>query len=370
MAGDKRKYIDKDVYEMAKKRIKHIVSTFDTVLVAFSGGKDSLATLELVDEVYKEMGIREKVKVFFRDEEIIPDDVIDFVIQHAESGRWDFRYYAIPLKSTKFILGKSIEYVQWDKNRKQLRQPPEFAITLKDSEYKVFSQYDADDFVCKDEKGKIAIINGIRADESLTRLQSCLVKRNENYINATESKRIKLCKPIYDWKEQDIFVYFFNKKIKYCDIYDKQMWNKQALRVATPLHAESSKILHKLKTCYPKYYEQILDIFPEMEVQELYWSEYDRNGIIYEYEHSFDGIRQYINENIDDKKQRMLAHKRVNTVEKTRNNRLKKGLGTHNMGGYPVLHVFKAILAGQYKREIMAKRKPSKIEFEYERDNK
>ena len=106
---DKKKYIDSDVYTEAKKRIKHIINAFDDIIVCFSGGKDSLCVLSLVDEVYAELGIKEKVKVCFRDEELIPDDVIDFVKSKAESGKYDFRYYAIPLKSTKFILGKTYE---------------------------------------------------------------------------------------------------------------------------------------------------------------------------------------------------------------------------------------------------------------------
>lgn len=371
MAGKKqKKYIDVDVYTMAKKRIKHVINSFDTVLVAFSGGKDSLAVLELVDEVYKEMGIQEKVKVIFRDEELIPDDVIEFVKEHAESGRWDFRYYAIPLWSTKFILGKSYDYIQWDKDREWLRQPPEYAITIPDDDYKVYSQYDADEFIAKNEKGRVAFINGIRADESLTRLMSCVVKRNENYINSTGSKRIKLVKPIYDWTERDLFVYFCKNDIRYCDIYDKQILNGQQLRVATPLHAENAKTLYKLKTLYPKFYDQLMNLFPEMEVQVRYWKEYDRNGVIYKYEHSFDGIRDYIREHISDPKQQALALKRVNTTERTRKNKLKAGQGTHNYGGYPVLHVFKTILAGQYKREIMPKNKLTQIDIDYENGGK
>ena len=56
-----KKYIDTDVYTESKKRIKHIINTFDKVYVCFSGGKDSTTVLHLVEEVYEEMGIKEKI---------------------------------------------------------------------------------------------------------------------------------------------------------------------------------------------------------------------------------------------------------------------------------------------------------------------
>ena len=90
-------YIDTDVYTEAKKRIKHTLLAFDTLIVSFSGGKDSLVVLKLVEEVYREMGIKEKVKVAFLDEQLIPDYVVDFVREIYESGRYDFRWYAYPL---------------------------------------------------------------------------------------------------------------------------------------------------------------------------------------------------------------------------------------------------------------------------------
>lgn len=364
--GKKKQFIDSDVYTEAKKRIKHVINSFDSVLCAFSGGKDSLVCINLVEEVYKEMGINEKVKVFFRDEELIPDDVINFVKEKAESGRYDFRYYAIPLWSTEYVLGTTKDYIQWDKNREWVRNPPDYAIRLEDGDERVFSQYDADEFICKDEKGRVAIITGVRADESLMRLAACTVKKNENYISGTNSRRIKLVKPIYDWTQRDVFVYFCKNDIKYCDIYDNQMWNRQALRVATPLHAESAKIFNKIRTLYPGFYQQLVDIFPEMLVQDRYYSQYCTDNIAEKYEHSFDGVRQYIKENIEDPAQRDLALKRVNSAEKTRENKLRRGEGTENFGGYPVLHVFKAVLSGSYKRTIQACSHPSDDMLLYE----
>lgn len=362
----KKRYIDEDVYTMAKRRIKHVIRTFDSVLVSFSGGKDSLATLYLVDEVYKEMGIDEKVKVIFRDEEVIPDDVIQFVISEAQSGKWDFRYYAIPLESSKLILGETYDYIQWDSEREWVRQPPEFAIRLEKGDKRVFNQYEADEFICKDEVGRVAIINGIRADESLVRFQSSVMKKNENYILSTKDRRIKFVRPIYDWTEDDIFIYFYKAGIPYAPIYNKQMWNKQQLRVATPLHAESAKQLGKLRTIYPTFYEQILKVFPEVEVQDRYWGEFDRVGVIYNYPRTFDGIRKYIYENISDPNQRALAIKRISSAERNRESRIDSGEGYQNFGGYPILHIFKSILAGQFKREILPKKNASQADIDYE----
>lgn len=361
-----KKYLDVDVYEMAKQRIKHTINLFDSVLVAFSGGKDSLTALNLVQEVYDELGIKEKVKVFFRDEELIPDSVIDFVQQIAESGKYDFRYYAIPLRSSKFILGKTYDYVQFDKNRKWLRQPPEYAIRLEDGDDRVFSQYDADQFICSGEKGKVAIISGVRADESLTRFRSCYNKRNENYINSTESKKIKIVKPIYDWTERDIFIYFCKKDIKYCNIYDAEMLNGQSLRVSTPLHAESAKNLYKFKTLYPKFYQQLIDLFPEIIVQANYWKDLDRSNIIDRYPHSVEGIYQYINDELTGE-QKALAIKRVNEALKMRENNMRKGQKS-NYGGYPLRHIFQCIINGQFKRVLSAKNKCSDKDLKFEED--
>lgn len=363
MGGIKR-YLDIDVYEMAKKRIAHVINTFDSVLVAFSGGKDSLTVLNLVQEVYDEMGIKEKVKVFFRDEELIPDNVISFVQNIAESGKYDFRYYAIPLKSTKFILGRTIEYVQFDPKRRWLRNPPEYAI--QDKSGRIFSQYDADEYICQNERGRVAIINGIRADESLIRLRSCVNKFNENYINATQNKRIKLVKPIYDWKTEDVFLYFLKHDISYCPIYDEELWNNQALRVATPLHAESAKRFDKYRTLNPVFYQQLVDLFPEMIVQERYWNEYERPDFDSDkYEHSEAGLYDYIRNEIKDKKQADLARMRIDTALKTRRNKMNAGQ-LHNFGGYPLRHLFNCLVTGQYKRVLQAKRDANLQDFLFE----
>lgn len=362
------KYLDTDVYSEAKKRIKHTILSFDKLFVCFSGGKDSLVVLHLVEEVYKELGIKEKVNVIFRDEELIPDHVIDFVQEYAaQTDRYNFYYYAVPLYSNKFILGKTVEYIQWDKSRDWIRQKPKNAITLPDGDERIFSQYTMDKFASENHKGKLAYVTGIRADESIVRYRSCLSKKNENYINATDVPNVKLVKPIYDWSEKDVFKYFYDKKIKYCEIYDMQMLNGEKLRVSTPLHSESAKEFDKIKTRSPIFYQQLVNLFPEMVVQELYWDSLDRYGIIYQYEHSMKGLFKYIDDNIDDEELNKLAKKRVNTAWLTRENKLNNNQGLHNFGGYPLLYIFKSIINGQFKRQLQPKPMITKAELEYEK---
>ncbi|QFG05481.1 PAPS reductase domain protein [Bacillus phage 031MP004] len=358
-------YIDANVYEEAKRRIKHVMNTFDKLYVAFSGGKDSLAALHLVEEVYREEGLTDKVNVIFRDEELIPDDVIDFVQEYYSSGKYNFKYFAVPLKSQKFILGKTYEYIQWDEHREWVREKPPFAITGEKGV--IYDQYTLDEYATREDKGRVAIITGIRADESLVRFRAAVNKRDENYINASSIPNVKLVKPLFDWTEKDIFKYFYDNDIRYCHIYDKQVWNKEELRVSTPIHAERAKRFDKLKSIYPQFYQQIVSIFPEMLVQERYWKDYDRYGIIDKYPNTWDGVLQYIKENITDPAEQKLAKTRLIHAKTFRENTMKKNPKTKkNFGGYPLLYVFKTIVDGGYKRKIQPKKQITQKELDYE----
>jgi predicted phosphoadenosine phosphosulfate sulfurtransferase len=352
-----KEYLNTDVYTEAKKRINHVIDTFDTIAVNFSGGKDSLCVLKLVEEVYKERGIKEKINVNFFDEELIPDDVVNFVHSFYKSNNYNFHYFTIPLKSQKFILGKVIDYIQWDPNRKWIREKPDFGINGEPG--KVYDEYTIDDYFGSFYKGKKATLTGIRADESLTRLAGCTGRREENYITNTRAQDICLAKPIYDWSVRDVFKYFYDNKIQYCVIYDMQSINKDNLRVSTPLHAESSKRFYKLKTLYPVFYQQIINVFPEMIVQDRYWNQLDRTTNIFEkYPHTWDGIIKYINDTLEGN-QRRIAIQRVINAKNTRENLLRKGYSRNPFGGYPILYVFNKVIAGNFKRSIMPHKDPS-----------
>jgi predicted phosphoadenosine phosphosulfate sulfurtransferase len=362
-------YHDFDVVEAAKRRLRYLIETHDDVIVAFSGGKDSLVVLELMRIVYKEMGRTDKVKFKFMDEELVCDSIINFVKEQMDRDIYDGKWYALEMYVGFFVMGRHEKFLSWDKNRKWHRQPPPYAIMDVGFDTSVHNENTIGQLMYPDTSRKTCVLTGIRAQESMKRYQS--IKRGgrpggaPNYMSKEEGiDHVWSGKPIYDWSEMDVFKFFHDYNIPYCSVYDNQVWTKAPLRVASAMHERASGQFFKMKEIEPLFYEQLRALYPEVETHFRYWNSVDQFAVMGNYPPTFEGIRQYIHEKLDD------SHKKealdfVHGCERRRILALERD-PTIPLGHVSVKQVFQLIIGGKFVKGASFRSTISPQDIEYE----
>lgn len=208
--------MDKELYnldldekvEKSKETLEEAKERFDNISVGFTGGKDSLTTLELVKDVIDDF------KVIFVDTGQHFDEVYDFLDEVME--KTDAELVNAINTNTLENVGENgvvkkeelneknqteLEKIDWEEftiadDREpccHLLKTVAFQETLKD--------LDIDGHV-----------NGIRWDEQESR-------RNENYFSERET-HIRV-HPILHWSEDDVWSYIQRNGLKYNPMYDR-----------------------------------------------------------------------------------------------------------------------------------------------------
>ncbi len=222
--GYQKREVGKSVYDLALERIRYVYDLFDTIAVSFSGGKDSTTVLNLALQVAHERN-KLPLYVFHFDEEAIPTEVADYVRRVYNRPDVDLKWWCVPIKHTNACSSESDSWIAWNPEEKHLwvRDMPPEGLTE-------FPRYQPAEHVYGIPEimagqfdpaiyGRVGILFGIRAAESLTRYQAVSRRKEENYIvqewtdnaggdfGSTKLGMGNTYKvyPIYDWQTSDVW---------------------------------------------------------------------------------------------------------------------------------------------------------------------
>lgn len=273
-----------DVLEMAEERMDFVFEEFDTVFIAFSGGKDSGTLLNLAREAYdRHPEYDKKVHLVHIDDEVIPPETEEFVKDAGRDDRFKLWWFCLPVAYSN---GCSTEEPYWftfnpERRDKWVREPPhdwcgQFPdeevelVTLdhwrvqeemddfknwsftdpekndfpgrgsgkrpfaqKDLNYLFFHRFNQSDDYPDIDYGTVGNCVGIRTSESLTRLRALLKAKSHDHGGDTRYEvpwivqgtagfeDFYTVKPIYDWKGHDVWNAHGDRDWPYNGAYDK-----------------------------------------------------------------------------------------------------------------------------------------------------
>ena len=271
----KRRESSIDVVKAAEIRITNVFNNGLPVFMSFSGGKDSLCMAQLVYNLVQRGKINpsQMVVQFIDEEAIFPciEKTVKnwrkrFILMGAK-----FEWYCLEVRHYNCFneLSNDESFICWDREKEAVwvRQPPSFVIRSHPLLKPRVETYQ--DFLPRTCQSGITM-TGIRTAESVQRLQ--------NIATMTRAGKTMTAKhqifPIYDWTNNDVWLYLLNEHVEIPDIY-LYLWQagtrKGQLRVSQFFSIDTARSLVKMNEYYPDLMERVIRREPNAYLAALYW---------------------------------------------------------------------------------------------------
>lgn len=271
-----QKFLDTNVVDAARERIKFVFDSFETVIVSISGGKDStsLAYLALCEAERRDR----KVGLFFLDEEVVYQstaDQVEYLMnlkpQHTNRLWLQVEFYltnAVSLEEGQLLCWEKGKHKIWmrPKGRDNIFAPPWGS----DPKYKTERKggvgfYDAiKNFeACYHDT---AFLVGLRATEGPNRWRAVVkhpvtIAERLVYWGTAKGNGNFALYPLYDWNFHDVWKFIHDSGLRYSKLYDMQFKKGTPIsesRCSSLIHERSFKAICELPEFEPKTYDRLL----------------------------------------------------------------------------------------------------------------
>ena len=258
--------LEKDVYTLALERVSRAYDLFDNIVVAFSGGKDSCAVLNVTWEVAKARN-KLPLEVVFYDEEVCAPETIDYVRRMANHPDIVLDWVCLPVMHRNACSTTEPYWYPWDPDCPELwvREMPEEGISSVPGFYRQELPHYSPEFLQRTRQGTVAELMGIRAEESLIRRRGVTIRKEDNYLAVTHIPTVTKVKPIYDWNTEDIWTAVKKYGWDYNHAYDRMhkagIAPKQQ-RIAPPFGEQPMLGLWMWASCWPEVWDKMSERVP------------------------------------------------------------------------------------------------------------
>lgn len=256
-------YQTDNVFDAALDRLVPLYEAGHRIVVSFSAGKDSGVALELC-LIAARLTNRLPVEVVMRDEEIMFPGTYEYAERVAARDEVKFYWIVAGQPIINIFNRKNPYFWAFDthiEQEKWVRTPPSYAIHI--PELNIQGMVHPERFPPAEGKELYTVL-GLRTQESLNRKLG--LHSSKGWLTGKNSWGCRYARPIYDWRDDDIWKSIQDNKWDYNSAYDimhRLGVPKNRLRIAPPtLAAASIDSLQLASQAWPKWFDKVCERLP------------------------------------------------------------------------------------------------------------